>query len=496
MDKLLIIIPIIIYLIVNLSVGIWASKSQATASKGGFINQYFIGGRSMGGLVLAMTLIATFTSASSFIGGPGLASERGLSWVFLSMIQVPTAFLILGVLGKKFAVISRKIDAVTVTDFLRVRYKSSAVVILSSIALVLFFIAMMISQFIGGAVLFQTVTGYSYVVGLALFAFIVVIYTTIGGFKAVVITDTIQGLVMIFGTILILYAIIKAGGGVDAITTKLDIVNPEWSMPTGNGTTKTFVLSFWILVGVGVLGLPQTAVRGMGFKDTKSLHNAMIYGTVVIGFLMLGMHIAGVFSKALIPAGLASTDLVIPTVVLQVMNPVVAGLFLAAPLAAVMSTVSSLLILSSAAIIKDIYMNYIVKDKQVIKEKKFNAKIGKMSTFGTAIIGLIVFALAIVPPDIIVWINLFAFGGLEAAFLCPIIFGLYWKKANATGAILSFVCGVGFFLLSGIFKLNFFGMHNIVPTVLIAIIVFVLGSLFGKKPSDETVELFFSVKDN
>ncbi len=495
MEKMFIVVPIVLYLVINLGVGIWASKAQASANKGGFINQYFIGGRSMGGLVLAMTLIATFTSASSFIGGPGVASARGLSWVFLSMIQVPTAFLILGVLGKKFAVISRKINAVTVTDYLRARYESPAVVILSSIALVLFFIAMMIGQFIGGAVLFQTVTGYSYIVGLVLFAFIVVVYTTIGGFKAVVITDTIQGLVMVAGTVLILYSILHAGGGVEAITAKLNVINPEWSSPTGNGSTKVYILSFWILVGVGVLGLPQTAVRGMGFKDTKSLHSAMIYGTVVVGFLMLGMHIAGVFAKVLVPADLASTDLVIPTVVLQVMHPIVAGLFLAAPLAAVMSTVSSLLILASAAIIKDIYLNYIVKNKTEVDEQKFNSKIGKMSTWGTAVIGIIVFAMAVVPPDLIVWINLFAFGGLEAAFLCPIIFGLYWKKANATGAILSFICGVGFFLYCGFFKLNFFGMHNIVPTIAIAIIAFVVGSLIGKKTSDETLELFFSEKN-
>ncbi|MBR0598641.1 sodium/pantothenate symporter [Sinanaerobacter chloroacetimidivorans] len=495
MDKMLIVIPIALYLVINLAVGIWASKEQAAANKSGFINQYFIGGRSMGGLVLAMTLIATFTSASSFIGGPGVASAKGLSWVFLSMIQVPTAFLILGVLGKKFAVISRKINAVTVTDYLRARYESPAVVILSSIALVLFFIAMMIGQFIGGAVLFQTVTGYSYIVGLTLFALIVVIYTTIGGFKAVVITDTIQGLVMVFGTILILYSIIHAGGGVDTIVVKLNEINPEWSSPTGNGSAKVYVLSFWILVGLGVLGLPQTAVRGMGFKNTKSLHNAMIYGTIVIGFLMLGMHISGVFAKVLIPADLASTDLVIPTVVMQVMHPVVAGLFLAAPLAAVMSTVSSLLILASAAIIKDIYLNYIIKNHTEAEDAKFNAKIGKMSTWGTAVIGLIVFAMAVVPPDLIVWINLFAFGGLEAAFLCPIIFGMYWKRANATGAILSFICGVGFFLYCGYFKLSFFGMHNIVPTIAIAIIAFIVGSLIGKKTSDETLELFFSEKN-
>ncbi|MEG0157026.1 MAG: sodium/panthothenate symporter, partial [Anaerovoracaceae bacterium] len=136
------ILVLIVYLAVNLIVGLWSSKIQRKNQQGkGFINQYFIGGRSMGGLVLAMTLIATFTSASSFVGGPGIASSTGLVWVYLSMIQVPTAFIILGVLGKKFALISRKTNAVTVTDFLRVRYKSPVVVIISSLCLVLFFIA-------------------------------------------------------------------------------------------------------------------------------------------------------------------------------------------------------------------------------------------------------------------------------------------------------------------------------------------------------------------
>lgn len=151
---------LVVYLIFNLVAGLWVSNRQAKADTGkGFINNYFIGGRSMGGLVLAMTLVATFTSASSFIGGPGVAYEKGLVWVYLSMIQVPTAFIILGILGKKFALISRKTGAVTVTDYLRARYKSKAVVWISSICLMLFFVAQMMSQFIGGAVLFQSITG-------------------------------------------------------------------------------------------------------------------------------------------------------------------------------------------------------------------------------------------------------------------------------------------------------------------------------------------------
>ena len=100
------------------------------------------------------------------------------------------------------------------------------------------------------------------------------------------------------------------------------------------------MISFWILVGIGVLGLPQTAVRGMGFKDTQSMHRAMIYGTVVVGILMIGMHFAGALTLPLLPDNIVSnTDQVIPYVVLEYMPSWAAGLFLAAPLAAVMSTV-------------------------------------------------------------------------------------------------------------------------------------------------------------
>jgi len=484
---------LIVYLVLNMVVAIVVSKRSAEAEKEkGFLNNYFIGGRSMGGLVLAMTLVATFTSASSFIGGPGVAFTKGLSWVYIAIIQVPTAFIILGILGKKFAIISRKTNAVTVTDYLKSRYNSDAVVIISSICLVLFFIAQMMSQFIGGAVLFQTITGLPYVYGLLLFGVVVIAYTAIGGFKAVVTTDTIQGLVMLLGAFIILFTIVNVAGGLDMLIEKLHVANPNWADITSGGSiAKSYALSFWVLVGVGVLGLPQTAVRGMGFKDTKSLHNAIIYGTIVVGFLMLIMHIAGAFLPAVLDSSeFATSDYAIPTFVLKYMNPVVAGLFIAAPLSAIMSTVSSLLILASAAIIKDLYMNYIAKP-QATKTPKFEKKIGKLSIYTTFLIGVIVIIFTIYPPDLIVWINLFAMGGLECAFFCPIIFGLYWKKANATGALLSAICSVSGFLIMSYFQISFAGIHAIVPSLTIAIITFIIGSLVGKKPDDETLELYF-----
>lgn len=349
------------------------------------------------GIVLAMTLVATFTSASSFIGGPGIAYTKGLVWVYLSMIQVPTAFIILAILGKKFGMISRKIGAVTVTDYLKERYQSKTVAILASICLVIFFIAQMMSQFIGGAVLFQEITGLSYIYGLALFGIVVILYTAFGGFRAVVITDTIQGIIMVLGGFIMIFTIIHVAGGTDMLLAKLNTANPHWSDIAGDGAT---------------------------------------------------------------------------------------------PKAFVMSTVSSLLLLASAGIVKDIYHNYVM-DATVKDTSSGEKKISKLSIFTTLVVGIIVFVFTVYPPDLIVWINLFAMGGLECAFFCPIIFGLYWKKANATGAVISMLCGVVGFLLLNQFKVSMFGTTAIVPGILISVLTFVVGSLVGKKTSDDTLKLFF-----
>ena len=134
---MLIAVPIILYLMVMLFIAFQVNKKKRLT--GGFTEEYYIGSRDMGGVVLAMTLIATYVGASSFIGGPGVAYKLGLGWVLLACIQVPTAFFTLGILGKKLAILSRKLNAVTLLDILQARYQSDAVVILSACMLLIFF---------------------------------------------------------------------------------------------------------------------------------------------------------------------------------------------------------------------------------------------------------------------------------------------------------------------------------------------------------------------
>lgn len=480
-----VLIPMILYLMIMYWLGIYSSKFRKNSES--FLEEYFIGGRSMGAFVLAMTLVATYTSASSFIGGPGVAYSMGFGWVLLSMVQLPTALLAIGVLGKKFAIVSRRINAITINDFLKARYDSDIVVILGVTSLIVFFIAGMVAQFIGGARLFESVTGLPYHFGLVIFSITVIIYTTIGGFRAVALTDAVQGVVMVIGTLALLIGTIKFGGGINNIVQELKNINPNLLTPFGpnNSIAKPYILSFWVLVCFGVIGLPQTAIRGMGYKDSKSLHRAMIIGTFVIGFLMLGMHIIGVFGRAIIP-DIAISDKLMPELTLKVLNPVFAGLFLAGPLAAIMSTIDSQLILAAATIVKDLYINYINPNT-----KTESKKIQGLSIYSTAIIGIIVMLASLNPPDLIVWINLFAFGGLQAAFLWPIILGLYWKRANAPGVIASMVLGVSSYFYFVTVVKSFLGMHVIVPTLLISLIALVVVSILTKPTNEKVLKNFW-----
>lgn len=436
-----------LYVVLMLCIGWWAKRAGARASlsgAGGFMEEYFLAGRGMGGLTLAMSIITTYTSASSFIGGPGVAYTLGLGWVLLAMIQVPTTFLTLGLMGRRLAAYSRSTGAVTISDFLRSRYGSRGLVAATSLFMLVFFIATMLAQFIGGARIFEAATGVPYSAGLIFFGLTVVAYTTIGGFRAVVLTDLAQGFIMLFAATAVLWAVVDAGGGVAAIMDTLRTIDPGLLEPTGAGgkIPVPFLMSFWVLVGLGVLGLPQTAQKCMAFKDDASLRRAMITGTIVIGFLLLCTHLTGALGRAVVP-GLPAGDLIMPTLTVRLLPPFLAGLFLAGVLAAIMSTVSSMLIMASATLIRDLYVEWKLDGNAEAADPRF---IRRSSLGITAFLGVAVFIMALRPPDLLVWINLFAFGGLEAVFLWPIILGLYWKKANATGALCSVWVGVLFFM--------------------------------------------------
>ncbi|WP_312906891.1 sodium/pantothenate symporter [Tissierella praeacuta] len=491
-----VLIPIVIYFIAMYFIGIYAAKllnnvkRSKTSDGSEYMDEFMTGGRDTGGFVLAMTLVATYLSAGSFIGGPGTAYTHGLAWVFLAMAQMPTGYYTLAVLGKKFAIVSRKINANSITDFLRIRYESEAVVIISSLSIIFFLIAAMSAQWIGAARLLQGSTGIDYTIALAFFGITVVVHTAIGGYRGVVLNDTMQGIVMTISTLTLFVMILIKGGGIPNIIQNMKAIDPGMITPFGvqdGFMTKPWVTSFWILVGFAVIGLPSVSQRAMSYKDSKSLNAGIKYGTVVSLLILIGMHLIGAFGSTLV-FGIESGDLVVPTLAVTLFPSVLAGIILSGPLAAVMSTVDSQLLVVVGAIVNDLIINYIKPNLS-----KDPHKVSRWTIGWAVIIGTIIFIVAMEPPELMVWLNLFATAGQLSTFLWPTILGLYWKKANKEGAISSMVVGIGSYIVYNYYLPRPLGLHAIVPSLVLSLITFIVVSKVTRPPSKQTIQTFWGI---
>ena len=492
MNSLAGIVPVVVFLLFALVMAVLARRRSRAAAEAGFVNEYFIGNRGLGGFVLAMTTIATYGSVSSFVGGPGQAWNIGWGWVYMATVQVTTLFLLYGILGKKMALVSRKLGAVTVIDVIRKRYQSDALAIAAALIMIIFFATTMIAQFVGGAKLFEYVTGYSYTLGLCLFGIAVILFTSIGGFRGVAVTDALCGVVMLVGIVVLAGGILSAGGGYAQVMDTIATNHPEMMEPLSGGNMPLgLYFTQWLLVGVFTFALPQSVVRTLGYKDTKSLHSAMVWGTVILGAMMIGVTSLGVLSAGVLTEPLdaygGSVDNIIPQTIVATLPPWLAGIAIVGPIAASISTVSSLLIASSSAVVKDLWLHHSEKQGKHIAD----AIIERSSLIITLAVGVAVFALSIVPPSVIWKINMFAFGGLETAFVWVLLGALFWKRATRAGALWSMIGGVAAYCISMALGFKLFGLHQITIGITVALVLMVLVSL-ATKPSDEkTLKTFF-----
>ena len=483
-------LPLIFFMAFMVAISIFVRHKQAEKN---FVSNYFIGNRQLGGFVLAMTTVATYSSVSSFVGGPGMAFQVGFGWIYMAVVQVTAIFLVLGIFGKRVALLARKLNAVTVVDIIRARFQSDFLAAIAAFVIVLFFCGTMTAQFVGGAKLFSAVTGYSYEAGLILFGLVVVIYTSIGGFRAVALTDTCCALIMMVGIVLLLHYVLEAGGGYENIMTTLEIKNPELFEPFSFGNMPwTIYFTQWLLVGICTIALPQSVVRGISYKNTQGLHQAMLIGTVVVGFMNIGINFTGILAHGVLPgtaADYGGVDNIIPTTIVKAMPPELVGLAIIGPLAASISTISGLLIVASSAIIKAVYLHY--KGTRDKGQGTSSLQIRFLSMATTAIIGATVFVIALTPPSLIWLINMFAFGGLETAFFWTLLLGLFWKRANKLGAMLSMTGGTIIYCATQAAGFKIFNLHQITIGITCSLILFLIGSYFGKREDDDTLKIFF-----
>lgn len=479
-----IVVPILIYLLATFLIGAYFHKYLKNRS-GSFQESFFVGDRSLGPVVLVLTMLASSVSAGTFIGAPGVAYDVGFGWVLAVMGQTTAGVCMLGILGKKFAIIARKIDAVTMTDLFYARYRSAAIVFGSALGIVIFIGAYMVAQFAGGARVVQSVTGMPYQAGVLIFSVVVVAYTAYGGFRAVAITDAIQGIFMILGGVVLWIAFMVTTDGFSAVMNQLAAEQPEMlTIPGPGNITPAVMFSYFLLFGIAAIGLPHAANRGMTYRNSATMHQALMMSAVIMVLFTFFFATLGPAMRILYP-NIQSPDLVLPQFIADTFPGWLAGLVLAAPLSAIMSTVSSMLLVASGAVVKDVYLNF-------INPQASDERVSGLSYIATLVIGVGVVLISLTPPDYIQFVVVFALGGLQSMFIAPTVFGLFWKRATKWGAISSMYVGLVSYLALEIFFPDLFGdVVNLVPALALSIAAMVVVSLLTPRPSQEIIQLFW-----
>lgn len=455
------------------------NRLSSRKTSGGFFEKYYLADRKVSGLVLAITLMSTYGSASTFLSGPGVAYKQGLGWVLLAVIQVTAGYFVLLVLARRFQQVAKKINAITITDYLKYRYKSSFLAYVATFAMVSFLLAAMSGQWIGGAKLLTALLGLDYKLSILLISVIILFCVVFGGLKNILITDMIQGMIMIFATIVLFISILNYGGGIENIMSNIYHQNPNLLTPYGadGSLTSAYVSSFWVLVGVGLIGIPHVAINSMLYKNNKSLKQSIIIGTIVIFIVMFGVHFIGVIARGIF-TDIKDYDSLIPIVAIKILPWYLIAIVLSAPMAAIITTVNAQFLLISSSLIKDILLNI-----KAVKTKIDSSKLPIFVYIVNILIILLAILISIKPPAVIVEINLFAFGGLEATFLWPILFGLYWKKAEKYGALSSIFVGlVSYIIFKRFYKITF--IEPVVISLLLSFIIFVMVSILVSKKGE------------
>lgn len=481
-----VLIPLFIYLavLIGIAFGVYRRRQAVAVSEQSA--HYYIGERGLGWFPLVFTLLASGASAGTFIGAPGLVYDEGYAWVLAIMGQAPAAFVVLGLLGKRFAIVSRKINAVTVIDYLRHRYESTFVTLLAAVGIIIFLTAYMTAQFTGGGRVIQALTGLPYTWVVVIVAGVLVVYTALGGFLADVVSDTLQGVIMLVGGVVLWIGILTAVGGLAPVNRGLRQADAaELLLLPGPGDMFTWTLfSYFIVFGLMAVALPHLTVRAMSYRDSGAMHKAMYVGPVVMTIFTLGFATMGVVARLLFP-DLASGDLAVPKLIIELLPGPLAGALLAAPLAAIMSTVDSMLLIVSSTIVRDLYRNYRPQGAS-------DRRIAILGPAVSGVIGLVVLLLALNPPEYLELVVIFSIGGLGSIFFVPLVVGLYWRRANKTGAILGMTGGLIYYMVATQWVPQLtLGMQSVVMALVVSAVLFVIGSYAGPPPPQRVVIKFW-----
>lgn len=459
---------------------------------------YYVGGKKLGFWAVAFSARATGESAWLLLGLTGLGAMVGVSafWVVLGeIIGVSISWFLM---AEKFKQLTDKYGSITIPDYLVSRFnaKTHTLRIIAATALSVFVIIYVSAQIDATGSAFESFLGWNYFAGAIVGFIIVLTYISSGGFVAVVWSDVFQGIIMLIGLLLlpiVAFYTIPSDISISQELTKLDpgLMN-IWGKG-GLSLANIFMLLGYVLIGLGFLGSPQLFTRFMSIKSVDEIKKGR---WVAVTFTLLTDSCAvliGIYGRYLLtsvgddPQAILGNGAqnILPFLVERVMPLTLIGIYMAAVLSAIMSTIDSLLVVASSAISRDFYQQIYKPDKT---EEEL-AKISKFITIGLAILALGVAMLVAVfsPTRTIFWFVMFGWSGIAATFCPTIILSLTWSKFTEKGAIVSMITGflcVPFFKfgmgsLEGI-GIYFQNLGELGPSFLLAILAGVIVSKLDK----------------
>ncbi|HWO75148.1 MAG TPA: sodium/proline symporter PutP [Bacillus sp. (in: firmicutes)] len=488
-------IAIVIYMAAMLIIG-WYAYRRTTN-----LTDYMLGGRSLGPAVTALSAGAADMSGWLLMGLPGAIYLSGLAeaWIAIGLtIGAYLNWLYVAPRLRMYTQVSN--NSITIPSYLDNRLKDNSKILrIASGAIILIFFTFYVSSgMVAGGVFFESSFGFDYHTGLLIVSAVVIAYTLFGGFLAVSYTDFVQGLIMFLALILVpLVGVFLTGGFSETAQTIREVDPNLLSLVSGATVAGVISSAAW---GLGYFGQPHIIVRFMAIKSVKETKQARRIG---IGWMILSL--AGAIATALVGiayfqqnpgATLVDEEAVFIELGQIIFHPFIAGIMLAAVLAAIMSTISSQLIVTSSALIEDLY-------KAVFKSDASDARYVFLGRLSVLVVSIIAMVFAWTKNETILDLVSFAWAGFGASFGPVILLSLYWRKITASGALAGMVAGAVTVMIWGNIEVLTKSLYEIVPGFILSLLVTVAVSKLTykrneeiEKEFDETMELLQQEKES
>lgn len=470
----------IIYLAAMLVVGFATMKMSKT------YEDFIIGGRSIGPLVSSFALITSYMSGYTYTAAPGLGYAGGYSALWWASGDAPGTSLSFGILGRRLRKYSELLNAITLPEFYEKRFNSPAIRLVSSIFILIMVSMHLVAQWTASGKLLSVTFNTGYFNGMLIGCVVVLVYTIMGGYLAVVYSDFIQGIIMFAGTQILFWTALSAAGGFSAFNDKLALIDPALVTPWGPGMGYYDLMAMLtpiILIIMGPFGLPHMTVRHLSLNRPSSARKAMVITAVFVVLFSFTYYLTGGLARVLVQGELADIEEAGVRLWFQILHPTLAGLLSAAAVAALMSTADAFLILLVSTVGHDLLQRFWLKGMS-------EARCIFISRVLVLVIAGVSFAIAIKPPALVFTIVIFVFGGMALAFGVPNLFSVYWRRTTAAGVLASMVGSIVVYVSATLAEWSPLGLHPFILGLITAVSVIVAVSLLTPPPGGESVALF------